>query len=128
MAGLRVEIRGIDNLRDRLNNLRPRVRRATEQAVQESGRAMERGMKSLAPVDTGALRDSIRHTVEGTTASAGPGREVDYAAFVEFGTSRMAAQPYVRPIAEAERHLFPERVRLAVRASLRSRGRGRGRR
>lgn len=127
MAGLSVEIRGVDSLRDRLRMLHPRVRRATEQAVAESGRAMERGMKMLAPVDTGALRDSIRHEVEGTTVRAGPGREVDYALFVEFGTSRMAAQPYVRPVAEAERHLFPERVRLATRSALRRRGRGGGR-
>lgn len=123
MAQLSVEIRGIDSLRDRLRNLSPRVRRATEQAVAESGRAMERGMKRLAPVDTGTLRDSIRHRVEGTTVTAGPGREVNYAIFVEFGTSRMAAQPYVRPVAEAERHLFPERVRLAVRGAVRGRGR-----
>jgi HK97 gp10 family phage protein len=53
-------------------------------------------MKQMVPVDTGRLRSSI--VVQGS-----PGRYVvgpvgvAYAAYVEFGTSRMHAQPYVRP-------------------------------
>lgn len=121
-----VQIQGAESLRDRLRQLSPRIRRATRKAVEESGAAMERGMKNLAPVDTGTLRDSIRHEVEDLTATAGPGDEVDYAIFVEFGTSRMPAQPYVRPVAEAERHLFPERVRQAVRQETRRGRRGGG--
>lgn len=53
-------------------------------------------MQMLTPVDTGRLRAS-------ETIQAMPGRYVvgpvgvPYAAYVEFGTSRMRAQPYVRP-------------------------------
>jgi HK97 gp10 family phage protein len=62
--------------------------------------------KDLAPVDTGHLRDSIRcwQTSEGATVTAGGvsngpegSRDVDYAVYVEFGTYKMAAQPYLRP-------------------------------
>lgn len=54
--------------------------------------------KRLAPVETGALRDSI-HVEDNPD---GEGQRVvvtvDYWPFVEFGTSIMAAQPYLRPI------------------------------
>jgi hypothetical protein len=55
-------------------------------------------MKRLAPVDTGALRDSIeswpggRITISATSPEGHP-----YPADVEFGTEIMAAQPFVRP-------------------------------
>jgi HK97 gp10 family phage protein len=55
--------------------------------------------KGLVPVDTGALQDSIRMEVEGETVNAVAGGidDVDYALHVEFGTVKMAAQPYMRP-------------------------------
>jgi HK97 gp10 family phage protein len=51
------------------------------------------------PVDTGRLRASITHEiasdVEGLVGRVGT--DVEYAPYVEFGTGRMAAQPYLRP-------------------------------
>lgn len=114
------QIRGANKLADRLRRLRPAVRTGTTTAVAESGKAMKTGMRRLAPVRTGALRDSIDYELseDGLTATAGPGEWIDYAIFVEFGTSRMPAQPYIRPVAEAERRLFPERVSTHVRAEM----------
>jgi hypothetical protein len=53
------------------------------------------------------LMHTIRHEVDSDSRGplvriqaggmAGPYRYVDYASFVEAGTSRMAAQPYLRP-------------------------------
>jgi HK97 gp10 family phage protein len=83
---------------------------------------IERNAKQLAPVDTGTLRASI-HTrtkkssnykqpsnPKGATIEDLPGPDgkviaivgsgVEYAAYVELGTSRMAAQPYLGPAAE----------------------------
>ncbi|MGH2596142.1 MAG: HK97-gp10 family putative phage morphogenesis protein [Actinomycetota bacterium] len=56
--------------------------------------------RTLAPVLTGALRESI------TAESVGPAEArvvagVDYAVFVEFGTSVDEAQPFLRPAAAA---------------------------
>lgn len=56
--------------------------------------------KSLSPVDTGQLRDSINFIV---LDDAEVGWQVvvyaatEYAIYVEFGTSRSPAQPYLRP-------------------------------
>jgi HK97 gp10 family phage protein len=55
--------------------------------------------KSLCPVDTGRLRDSITWQmgmVMGLPA-ARIGTDVEYAPYVELGTRYMAAQPFLRP-------------------------------
>lgn len=64
--------------------------------------AMGARAQRLVPKRTWALHDSISVDVERTgakvvgTLGAG-GDDVDYAMHVERGTSRMAAQPYLRP-------------------------------
>jgi HK97 gp10 family phage protein len=51
--------------------------------------------RSLVPVRTGFLRDSIFHHVAGFTLDFGA--EADYASYVEFGTSKTPPRPYLRP-------------------------------
>jgi HK97 gp10 family phage protein len=51
--------------------------------------------RRLVPILTGRLRGSIRQEREGLTGRVGS--DVEYAGFVELGTSRMAAQPYLAP-------------------------------
>lgn len=58
----------------------------------------------FAPVDTGRLRESIHITDDGgdeRTITA----EADYAVYVEEGTSKMAAQPFLRPALYQKRNL-----------------------
>lgn len=66
---------------------------------------VERMAKRLCPVDTGRLRASITHALESDAQGvlAIVGTDVHYAPYVEFGTSRMAAQPYLRPALAAAR-------------------------
>ena len=64
---------------------------------------IETSAKERAPVQTGALRDSIiTEVIESSrysvTLEVGP--TVDYADDVEFGGIRRAAQPYLRPAAD----------------------------
>lgn len=52
----------------------------------------------LVPVDTGDLQSTIGVEVEGETVNlVAGGGDVDYALYVEFGTIKMEAQPYMRP-------------------------------
>ena len=67
-------------------------------AIDLAARTCERDAKILAPVDTGNLRNSITSDIRGLTAEIGPSAE--YAAHVEFGTSRMGPQPYMGPAAD----------------------------
>jgi len=51
--------------------------------------------QSLCPVDTGNLRDSAYMKASGNDVEFG--FEAIYASYVEFGTYKMEAQPYLRP-------------------------------
>lgn len=75
------------------------LERAIYDALDEIGDRAERYAKELAPVDTGRLRNSITHAVEESEKAAYIGTNVEYAPYVELGTSRQKAQPYLRPAA-----------------------------
>lgn len=53
--------------------------------------------KKLCPVDTGRLRNSISHATDEDTAYIGT--NVEYAPYVELGTSRMKERPFLKPAA-----------------------------
>jgi HK97 gp10 family phage protein len=62
--------------------------------------------RELVPVITGFLRDSIY--VEETPDGIAFGAHADYAGFVEFGTSKMQAEPFLRPAVEQTLALITE--------------------
>lgn len=66
-------------------------------AVAKTALDCEAAAKRRAPVDTGALRNSIGTSIAGDRMSAEIGPTVNYAPYQEYGTSRMAAQPYMGP-------------------------------
>lgn len=68
-----------------------------ERAMEAVGLQAERHAKEECPVDTGRLRNSISHATQGNSAYIGT--NVEYAPYVEMGTSRMGAQPYLKPAA-----------------------------
>jgi HK97 gp10 family phage protein len=70
---------------------------ATERALEKIGLAAEGYAKKLAPVDTGRLRNSISHEVDGQEVYIGS--NVEYAPYVELGTSKQKAQPFLKPAA-----------------------------
>lgn len=77
---------------------------ATEllEPMRNLGQGIGKRAQRIVPKDTWALHDSINTTTEivgdkiVTTVGAGGG-DVDYAMYVEYGTSRSRAQPYLRP-------------------------------
>lgn len=68
---------------------------AIERALEEVGLAAEGYAKLACPVDTGRLRNSISHTQDDRAAYIGT--NVEYGPYVEFGTSRQRAKPYIKP-------------------------------
>lgn len=57
--------------------------------------------RDMAPVDTGRLRGSIDVQRDGNNHAVVT--DVPYAPFIEFGTTRMPAQPFLGPAAETVR-------------------------
>lgn len=70
---------------------------AIARALEVIGLVAEGYAKRLCPVDTGRLRNSISHTRDEDSTYIGT--NVEYAPYIEFGTSRRKPQPYLKPAA-----------------------------
>ena len=71
-----------------------------ERAVERFTLRTEALAKQFAPVDTGYLRSSITSEFSSTAGRTYSGEVTvgaHYAGYVEYGTSRMAPQPYLNP-------------------------------
>ena len=86
-------------------------------AIRDSALLVERDAKLNCPVDTGNLRASIQTEINETDTEyvAEVGTNVEYAAFVEFGTKNMEAKPYLVPALEANRDTIKESIMNALK-------------
>lgn len=86
-------------------------------ALRESAKKVERGAKSRAPRRTGLLASDIYSATRGgrTAQIVAPTR---YALFNEYGTSKMAPQPFMAPALEAETGAYLGRVEEVGAAAL----------
>lgn len=97
MVTIRMEVRS-NRIPEIVAQARPRALEAVNAALF----AVEGHAKSIVPVDTGALKNSIHVTpADAGTLSGECSASMDYAVYVEYGTYRSPAQPYMTPAAEA---------------------------
>lgn len=81
------------------------IRQAKARALEICGGTAERYAKQYCPVDTGNLRNSIAHAqVSENTEQIGT--TVYYAPYVELGTCKMSARPFLRPAVENHRQEY----------------------
>jgi HK97 gp10 family phage protein len=95
-----VTIEGPKELSARIKKIGQTATGDIEQALVNSALFVERDAKIKAAVDTGRLRSSLTHTEENFGSDSPAvlvGTDVEYAKFVEFGTSKQAAKPYLYP-------------------------------
>ena len=71
------------------------VQASVPKALTGAALIVEGAAKMLSPVDTGNLKGSITHEVMAEYAKIGT--NVEYAPYQEYGTFKMAAQPFLRP-------------------------------
>lgn len=92
------------------SNVLQEVRQAKARALEICGGTAERYAKQICPVDTGNLRNSIAHRqISENTEQVGT--NVHYAPYVELGTYKMAAKPYLRPAVEDHRQEYEKIIR-----------------
>lgn len=110
MSGF-VEIRIVHN---KLPELRRQAPELAKRVVSKTAFDLEAHAKSVVPVDTGLLRMSIftRFRQGGFVAEVGP--STHYAIYVEYGTKRMAARPYMRPAVEKVRPGFERAIKALL--------------
>ncbi len=126
-----VRIKGLDRLKRKLKRLPERAEAEIRKAIAASAQEIVEMAKRLVPVDQGDLRDSIGWTwglaPEGSkilgsakggaalTATIFAGNdEAFYARWVEFGTTKMTAQPFFFPSYRANRKRAVSRIKRAV--------------
>jgi len=130
---------------DRFDALRGQLREKAGQVVRKAAFDIQADAQTMAPVDTGALRNSIytvtdrgsdystalsqamsanpdaailpaispeEASVDDLTAIVAVGAE--YGIYVEMGTSRQAAQPYLGPAAEGQRQAFEQAMQKVL--------------
>lgn len=83
-----------------LKEIKQALKEQTEQALIAIGARAETHAKKYCPVKTGNLRNSIKPAHVTDEKAVYIGTNVEYAPYVELGTSRAKAQPYLRPAIE----------------------------
>jgi HK97 gp10 family phage protein len=130
-------VQGIDKLKRRLVDEMPKAMRvAVEAAMLESANQIVAAARLRAPIETGKVRDSIRHhgvkegkrgglyvaiTAGDQSTEVDKGRQYkryQVARLLEFGTVDMPAQPFLLPAYRAHRRRAVSRIRRAMRDAI----------
>jgi HK97 gp10 family phage protein len=92
VASVRINTAQVDRFARRLQTASNTIENEADRVEQEWGENLASEMRSQAPVMTGELRRSIEQVEPGGIAIRAP-----YWRFLEYGTSRMSPQPFIRP-------------------------------
>lgn len=99
---VKFKVRGVDQMVRLIANKGKKARIATNRELDLSSKRIERMAKTKAPVDTGALKNTIFSAQAGSLTYKVTAPQ-HYAIYVEKGTRKMRAQPYLKPALDAER-------------------------
>lgn len=95
---------------NRLPQIAEHLPEAVSAIVRKAAFDVEANAKAVVPVDTGKLKNSISSEFP-TPTRAIIAPHTEYAHFVEYGTRRQRAKPYMRPAAEKVKAAFFEACR-----------------
>lgn len=119
MARTHVSIRGSRDLRARLDQLGPDTRQAQLAAMREWGNMVRDDARDRVPVDTGYLRDHVESRADSDNVRVGVwDTRAYYAQWVEQGSSRQEAQPFLMPAFEANKDEFDRLLARRVEREL----------
>lgn len=118
----------INSFNKQISQLPIKLKRQLATAIAVEADRLADAIKAAAPVDTGALRDSVtvRRTKRDLTLEVtaggdetihgerGPDGEADYALFVEYGTRKKAARPFFYSTARRLQPEITENISKAV--------------
>lgn len=86
-------------------------------ALEKIGLLAESYAERKCPVDTDKLRGSITYKVDADGNAVYIGTNVEYAPYVELGTSRQKAQPFLRPAASKHGAQYRQVLKKALGGS-----------
>lgn len=89
-----------DNIPSIENEVQACVERALEMIGLQAEKHAKEALTKQGAVDTGRLRNSVTHQVIMLLDAVAVGTSVEYAPYIEFGTYKMGARPYIKPAVE----------------------------
>jgi len=98
-----------DTVTPKLQAFGAKLEREVEAELDVVGADMVDLAKSLVPVRTGFLRDSMHHLVTGFNLDFLA--DAQYALYVEMGTYRMTPRPFMRPALDANQQKILDAIR-----------------
>ncbi len=117
LAIIDIDFRQIERLQKALKRAPGILTEELGNAVRDLVLLVEAEAKKLCPVDTGKLRASITPVIE-SWAAGYVGTNTNYAPYVEYGTRKMDAQPFLEPaFLEGKRQaskIFGEAIARAI--------------
>ena len=105
---------GVSVIRDNTGQVVDGIDSAIGAALEKIGLLAENYAERKCPVDTGNLRGSIAHEVDTADNAVYIGTNVEYAPYVELGTSRQEAQPFLRPAASEHGEQYRQVLKKAL--------------
>lgn len=90
-------IEGLNQFIKWTDSITTQLEEDVKKLVKETSYQIELDAKALSPVDTTRLRSSISTELSPDGLSGEVGTNVEYAAYVEYGTSKMESQPFLNP-------------------------------
>jgi len=109
MADINVKWSGLDTLMEELGATAGATIEAAALAMKTTTGQVQAQAKQIAPKRTGFMANNILVEPVNKTATSVTGTvnaKADYSSFVEFGTYKMSAQPFIRPAVSAGQSLF----------------------
>ena len=97
---MKADAASIEVIQDNTQTVLAEMPKAIARALETIGLVAEGHAQGLCPVDTGRLRNSITHAIDGDEQAVYIGTNVEYAPYVELGTSKQDAQPFLTPAAQ----------------------------
>ena len=109
MADINVKWSGLDKLMEELGATAEATIEAATSAMKTTTGKVQTQAKQIAPKRTGFMANNILVEPVKKTATSVTGTinaKADYSSFVEFGTYKMSAEPFIRPAVSAGQSLF----------------------
>ena len=99
-----------------VNDILSAMEKGKRNALTAIGSSAETYAKQETPVDTGRLRNSISHTVDGEAAYIGT--NVEYAPYLELGTKKIAAHHYLKRAVTEHQDEYKKLTAQAIKTAI----------
>lgn len=122
-----IELSGVDEILNRLQQIGANVSRLENQALRNAAEPVLEDAKANAPVRTGKLKEGLKissikikegmkYVLVGVDKS--DNSKIFYSKFIEFGTTKMSARPFLGPAYEKNRREIIEEIKNTLREGL----------